>query len=245
VIVSWSDALIGLVPGALWLAYFWRKDAVEPEPKHALLRVFVLGCAAAWTVSTLRPRLEAALLPHEEGLALDLADAFLVTALGEELVKLAAVAVGALWHRQWNEPMDGIVYGAAAALGFASYENAVYLATSTAPGLILARAFTANLAHVAFTAGMAFAIGLGWICGRKVLFALGGLVYAVAFHGVYDLFLFSRPDWNALSLLGVLPLTLAILALAVRYSQARSPFHPDARAEGTVVPIPPAPGSAE
>jgi RsiW-degrading membrane proteinase PrsW (M82 family) len=222
-VFSLSDALLGLAPGCLWLWYFWRKDAWEPEPKLALVRVFVLGCVAGWVVSWLRPRLEQ-LLPAEEGLALELADAFLVTALGEELFKLVALALGALWHRQWNEPMDGIVYGAAAALGFASFENAVYVATSTESSLILVRAFTANLAHVAFTAGMAFTIGLGWLRGRALLFGFAGLVVAVAFHGLYDLFLFSIPEWNLLSLLGVLPVALAILGLKVRYSHERSPF---------------------
>lgn len=226
-LLTLRDVLIGFAPGLLWLVWFWRKDAFEPEPKLALARVFALGCAAAVGVVVLRPRLET-WLPAEEGLGLDLADAFLVTALTEELLKLAAFALGALWHREWDEPMDGIVYGTAAALGFASLENAVFLATSDSATLVLARAFTANLAHVAFTGGMAFFIGLGKLRGRAVSCWTVGIVLAVGLHGVYDLFLFSLAEWNALALLGVLPLSLALLGLKMRWAQARSPHRPAA-----------------
>ncbi len=224
-LLSWPDVLLGFAPGVLWLAYFWRKDVWEPEPKLALARVFLLGCAAAWVTTLLRPRLEV-LLPLEEGLTSDLADAFLVTALNEELLKLAAFALGALWLREWDEPMDGILYGTAAALGFASLENAVYLATSDSNSLVLVRAFTANLAHVAFTGGMGFCIGLGKLHGRAILAWTTGIAIAVVLHGVYDLFLFSLPEWNALSLLLVLPLSLALLGLKIRWSHARSPHRP-------------------
>ena len=30
-VFSFTDALIGLVPGLAWLWIFWRKDKVEPE----------------------------------------------------------------------------------------------------------------------------------------------------------------------------------------------------------------------
>ncbi len=222
-VFDWLDAIVGLAPGCLWMWYFWRKDVWEPEPKLALVRVFLLGAAAAWLVCVLRPRLESAWLPAEAGWRLDLADAFLVTALGEEFAKLAAFALGALWLSEWDEPMDGIVYGTAAALGFASLENAVYVATSESASIVLVRAFTANLGHVAFTAGMGFFVGLGKLRGRAPLFWTIGLAFAVLFHGLYDLFVFSRPDWNVISLLGVLPAALVLLGLKIRWSHARSP----------------------
>lgn len=219
---SAMNILLGAIPGLLWLAYFWRKDKLEREPLHILLRVFFLGACAAFAVAHLRPRLEFWLLPPDLGLAHDLADAFLVTAGGEECFKLLAFTLGALWHADWDEPMDGIVYGAAAGLGFASLENAYYLTNGGDSSLVVARAFTANLAHVLFSSGVGFAFGLAKLRG-KLSFAPIGIVGALFLHGVYDLFLFSHPEWSLISLLGVLPLGLGLLGLKMRWSQARSP----------------------
>ncbi len=226
--LSAADVLLGFLPGLLWLAYIWRKDDWEPEPRWLLLRVFLLGCAAALLIARLRPRIEL-ILPAEPGLAADLMDAFVVTALSEELVKVAAFALGILWHRECDEPLDGIIYGGAAALGFASLENAYFLAASGGTAVLVARAFTANLAHVAFTALACFCLVRAKLEGgwRRGVLALWGFAVAVVLHGTYDLFLESWPRFSFVSLLLLLPLALVVLGVSARWARARSPlFHP-------------------
>lgn len=218
-----ADIALAFAPGVSWLWYVRRKDVREPEPRLLVLFAFVLGCGAANIVGLLRPRIEAA-LGGGSGLGADLADAFLITALPEESLKLGAVALACLWSREWNEPMDGIVYGIAAGLGFASLENVYYLTAAGDPLLVVARAFTANLAHAAFTGGAAFFIGLARLGYRRgVPLALAGILGAILLHGLYDVFLFAIPRWNLVSLLLVLPLALVLLGLKIRWSQRR-PF---------------------
>jgi RsiW-degrading membrane proteinase PrsW (M82 family) len=215
---SVSDVLIAFAPAALWLWYVRREDVREPEPRLLVLFAFALGCGAAEAAGHLRPRLES-LLPKVSGLGGEMLDAFVATALPEESFKLLAVCLACCWSREWNEPMDGIVYGVAAGLGFASLENVYYLAASGDPTVVLLRAFTANLAHAAFTGGAAFCIGLARLGFRpRGLLAGAGIAVAVVLHGVYDLFLFSLPSWNALSLLFVLPLALVLLGLKARWA---------------------------
>src|SRR6185312_3008742 len=48
-------------------------------------------------------------------------------ALPEETVKILAIAAGSLRRRPSADRMDTVVYGAAAGLGFAAYENLAYL----------------------------------------------------------------------------------------------------------------------
>ena len=55
-VFSGADFVLGLVPGLLWLVFFWRKDVWKPEPRHALLRTFALGWGAAWLVTLVRQR---------------------------------------------------------------------------------------------------------------------------------------------------------------------------------------------
>ena len=180
------DWVLGLAPGLLWLAFFRRKDRNEPEPYGHLLLAFALGIASAFVVLWVRPRFEV-LLPHAPSVTRSALDSFAVTALVEEAIKLCAVLPLFFFAREWDEPLDGIVYGAAVALGFASVENAFYLASTGEMSIVLARAFTATLLHVSCTGGVAFVLGTARL--RRCTRAWAALAFAVvvAAHGTYDL----------------------------------------------------------
>ncbi len=219
---------LGFAPGFFWLWYLRHKDDLEPEPKLLVLRVFALGCLSTVPVLLLRGPLED-LLPLEAGSARNLADAFLLTAPLEESVKLAAFLIGVYWHRELDEPLDGVIYGTAAGLGFASVENVFYLVAFDSPGLVLVRGFTATLAHVATTGAMGFCFGMARFTnlGRKPGWWAAGILIAVGFHGAYDYFLFDAPELRWVSLAAVLPLMLVILSLKIRWARARSHrYHP-------------------
>jgi RsiW-degrading membrane proteinase PrsW (M82 family) len=218
---------LGALPGLLWLSWFWIKDRHEPESRAALLRVFILGGLAGLLIAYARPRLEW-LLPDQLGTRNDIVDAFVVTALAEEVAKLSAFLLGGLWLRRCDEPMDGIVYAACAALGFASVENAYYLASEGDPRLIFVRAFTSTLAHVVFLAPAGFFLArakLGWGRWRRELATLAVLL-AVLLHGSYDWILMHGEGYGRFGLGLFMALTIAGLGWLMRWSQRHSPFAP-------------------
>src|SRR6204780_4492539 len=45
----------------------------------------------------------------------------------EEIVKIMVIALVSVWRKLLTDPMDTVIYGAAAGLGFAAYENLAYL----------------------------------------------------------------------------------------------------------------------
>src|SRR5581483_8047753 len=45
----------------------------------------------------------------------------------EEAIKILVIAAVSAWRKPFTDPMDTVVYGAAAGLGFAAYENLAYL----------------------------------------------------------------------------------------------------------------------
>ena len=49
----------------------------------------------------------------------------------EESIKVSIIAAIALRARDFDEPMDGVVYGTAVGLGFAALENVLYVASNT------------------------------------------------------------------------------------------------------------------
>ena len=190
--------LLASAPGLLFLWLFWKRD-LDREPKLLVLKLFALGAVFAAPAYFLE-----GWLPGPTSRAYD---NFVRVGLVEEIAKLLPFLLFALRHREFKGPMDGIVYAVAVALGFATVENALY-ARSFGDDVILYRAFTSTLAHVAFSGlwGYAFGVGRG---------ALGAFGAATALHGAFDLLL-SPGAPHLLALLALLPAMLVLLYLAVR-----------------------------
>ncbi len=221
--------VLGFAPGIFWLWYFRHKDDLEPEPKSLLIKAFIVGAASAFLALLMRPSLEALLPVAGEWYGVVI-DAYGVTALFEELIKLTAFMAVAYIDRELDEPLDGIMYGVAVALGFASVENVIYLEATGNWIVVAQRSFTAVLAHVAFTGSLGYFYGAAKFSHglRKLGLMLAGIVVAVIPHGTYDYFLFTGGRQALLSLAVVLPLSLVMLGLKIRWHRARSQdYHPE------------------
>lgn len=221
----WLAIPLGVGPCLFWLWLVERHDDHEREPWWLIALALALGALSTYGVLWLRPWLDALFAPDVQAAV----DAFVVTAVGEELWKLAAL-VPLLCMRELDEPLDGIVYGAAVGLGFAGIENIYYAQQGGDVQLLLQRAFTATLQHGACTGCLGFCWAQGKLrrFGRGTFAWLGGgLLLAVLLHGSYDLFLDGDCARALVSLLVVLPTALLLFALKVRWARSRSShYHP-------------------
>jgi hypothetical protein len=87
----------------------------------------VLGAASISLLGAVRaPFARLVMAPDNPWLAQALHSVFGV-ALPEETVKIVVIAAVSARRRPFADPMDTVVYGAAAGLGFAAYENLAYL----------------------------------------------------------------------------------------------------------------------
>jgi RsiW-degrading membrane proteinase PrsW (M82 family) len=135
-------------------------------------------------------------------------------------------------HRETDEPLDGVVYGAAVALGFAAVENAVFADRAESVGLVVQRAFTATLLHVCCTASVGFALAVAKLSRRRGRrrwrWIAGGIGFAVGLHGLYDLVLAGDRALALVALLLLLPFGLVALAVKIQWARSRSAvFHPE------------------
>lgn len=111
------------------LLLLWLVIAADerPGPPAMVWAAFVLGAASVSLLGLTRAPFAPLLnVTEPPWLALILHSLFAIAA-PEELVKIAAIATVAAMRRKPADPMDAVVYGAAAGLGFAAYENLAYL----------------------------------------------------------------------------------------------------------------------
>lgn len=176
---------LAVFPSWLLVRYFHDRD-LYPEPPRVIWTTFALG--ALTTIPVLLVVYPAMLvLPRPEGDWLfAIQFAFLYAAVPEEFFKLLVLVGYSLRKRAFDEPMDGLVYGAVAAQGFAALENAMYaLASGTA--MAIARAFTAVPAHACMGIVMGYYAGRArFEPERRGALILGGYALAVLIHGLYD-----------------------------------------------------------
>jgi protease PrsW len=121
--------VIGTAAVAPALLILWLVVAAgeRPEPPAKVWSAFLLGAASISLLGIVRAPI-ASILPAPENpwLAQVLHSVFGV-ALPEETVKILVIVAVTAWRRPFADPMDTVVYGAAAGLGFAAYENLAYL----------------------------------------------------------------------------------------------------------------------
>ena len=118
-----STLLITIVPSLLILIYFFLSDKFK-EPKGTIALVFGLGvliCLPAGIINEFMNENFSNIFSEK------LLYSFLGPAWGEEILKFLILYTIVLKRNEFNEPMDGIVYGVVASLGFATYENYDYV----------------------------------------------------------------------------------------------------------------------
>lgn len=175
-----------IVPSILLLLYFRARD-VNREPTGVLLKVFGLGVLTvipvllvAWPLSLVGKGLA-------DPFALGAFGAFATAAIPEEFFKFVVVWFYASRHREFDEPMDGVVYGATASLGFATLENILYVG-SGGLGVAILRAFTAVPGHAFAGAIMGYYVGRARFTptGERGNLIFAALAIPTLLHGLYD-----------------------------------------------------------
>jgi RsiW-degrading membrane proteinase PrsW (M82 family) len=200
--------ICAIVPSLLLIWYFYKRD-LNPEPREVLIKTFLLGILIVLPVMIFvfplllfRPQLNHPMLAG-------LYCAFLCAAVPEEFFKFLVVTRYSARNPAFDEPMDGVVYGATASLGFATLENILYVAQG---GWIVAvaRALTAVPCHACLGAILGYYVGQArFKSGRKVSAWLG-LLIATVLHALYNFPLFAtRGLYKDLS--GQLGLVLGLL----------------------------------
>ena len=144
--------LLSLLPCILWLWYFSTRSRYKRPAVNVLAITFLLGALSTIPALALNLAGQSVFLEifGRTQLSHILVLLFVVGPI-EELIKLLVVFFYAYRRPEFDEPLDGVIYSATAALGFAAIENVVYLAQND-PMLVLLRGPLSNPGHALFSA---------------------------------------------------------------------------------------------
>ena len=175
---------------ALVLVWYFVKSDKYPEPVSMILKTFFYGILIVIPILFFAGLAEAFGGGIKGNMVLEpLFNAFALAAIPEEFFKFLVLSNICAKSPEFDEPMDGIVYGAVASLGFATLENILYV-SSGGLGVAIARAFTAVPGHASFGAIMGYYYAKSHFKGEKVGFTHKALLVPILLHGLYDFFLF-------------------------------------------------------
>lgn len=186
----------GVLPALLWLAFWLMEDRCEPEPKRYIVLTFAAGALTVFAALWLERYVMHNPLP---GLGILSGTSLLFAwALIEEVLKFGAAYLVALRSRAFDEPLDAVVYMITVALGFAAFENTLFLLTPLQDGDVLKTIITGDLRFIgatllhslsSATIGIALALAFYKRAAAKRLAALIGVILATFLHTVFNFFI--------------------------------------------------------
>jgi RsiW-degrading membrane proteinase PrsW (M82 family) len=185
-ITSVGLALVPIVPYGLIIIFM---DKNEIEPFWMMLLVFVWGATFAAAASLVFNTMSSQLVGKE-------ITATFLGPLVEEMSKTFIVVVLFIAvQKEFNNLLDGLVYGALAGLGFAMTENIFYYVECIAASgfkmglrLFLSRGITSGFVHPLFTAsaGAGLALSQNKTKVKKSAIISIGFVVAVVLHSLWN-----------------------------------------------------------
>lgn len=119
-----AGLFLAIVPTALWLVYFYQQDRLEPEPKTKIVAVFFLALILTDFIG-LRLIHEWFRFDDWSGVnwTTSLLASILIVGFTFEAIKYLAIRLTVWTTAEFDERMDGIVYGTVAGLGVATWLN--------------------------------------------------------------------------------------------------------------------------
>ncbi len=189
--MTWTLIISAIAPALAICGYVIHKDRFDKEPKWLMILAFCFGIFSVFPAA-----ISSVIGGHYFNISQNPINtaifAFLVVALSEEFAKYFFLRYIFFKRKEFNEPMDGIVYAVMIGMGFAAFENILYVAQGGV-GVALMRMVTAIPAHAIFAVIMGYYVGLAkFDLTHRAELMRKGLVYPILLHGAYDFFLLQR-----------------------------------------------------
>jgi len=187
--------IIAVIPGIALALLVYLTDRYDREPIGLLVKVFILGALSVIPAGIIESVLTSInIFPGLVGIVIT---AFIIAGLTEEFVKREVVLRTAFRSKAFDEKLDGIVYAAFAALGFATAENIMYVVFRFAanPYIGIYRGIFSVPAHMLFAVTMGYYLSLAKFSYTEYdyrMFLKKALTIPAVLHGVFNFILMAN-----------------------------------------------------
>ncbi len=217
----------GIIPALIWLWFWTREDHVNPEPRMRVLMAFVGGMVCV----IIAYPIQKFFIEYFGGIN---TSTIFSWALTEEFLKYIAVAIIALHTKDFDEPIDAMLYLITAALGFAALENTLFILNPLLAGEGFQSIITGNerfigatLLHVVCSGLIGFCVGMQFYASklRRMIWRIGGISLAITLHTLFNVFIIyenGRHTFLVFSLVWIFVLAILFLFEKIKTVKASS-----------------------
>jgi protease PrsW len=187
--------LLSAGPAFIWVWIFYKLDTLEPEPKGFILGIFLLGAVLANGIGI--PLINEFYNVNDWLYSADLIfkviGSILIIGVIQEYLKYAGVRFTVFLSSEFDERVDGIIYGAVIGLGYATMLNIHYIISmgGVNPSMAVIRITISCLAHASFSGISGYFLGRAKFENMPVWWLPSGVALASLLNGVTHVLLKS------------------------------------------------------
>lgn len=185
--------LVGIIPSLFWLWFWLREDKEDPEPVGLLAFCFIFGMVIVFIAIPIEQSIQNIIKVNELQI--------IGWASIEEILKFLAVVIILYKTKYIHKPIDWPIFLITVALGFAAFENILFLIKplsldQATVGLMTGqlRFLGSTLLHTVSSGMIGIALGLSFYMGKfkKKLYLFVGLISAIALHSGFNFFIMNN-----------------------------------------------------
>ncbi len=208
--------LAAIAPAIILVLYIYIKDRYQREPLSQILKGLLYGLISAFLAISIATAFQLiGLAPAEMNNVRDaFMTAFFSAAIPEESAKLLMLWLLVRRNPYFDEYVDGIVYAVAIGMGFAGFENILYVFQSGGNwiGTAWTRALLSVPGHYMFAVIMGYYYSyVHFHKGRNYFRMSMTLIAPVILHGLFDAFLMEGQVIKDETIAGLLVILFFVL----------------------------------
>ena len=217
-ILTLISVIIALIPPILWMGLFYKQDRLNPEPKGLVFKTLILG---ALVHKAIYVPIVSMILPSGntgfESIGNKMITTIILVAVIQESIKMLTVRYSIYPSKEFDEDIDGIIYGSALGLGFATMSSID--AILSAGGAMLTNAtvlvVVQTFSHASITGLSCYFLGVSKNAKFNILRLPTALLLSSSINAIIQFLLDAvvRKGFKVNYIIGLLP--AAIVALIV------------------------------
>jgi RsiW-degrading membrane proteinase PrsW (M82 family) len=183
---------VAIAPSLALFSYFYLRDQFAEEPSKLLFQSFIYGAVLTFPILFIQYVFEFEGVFHHPFI-----QKVLFSSIMEEFFKWLVLIIAVYRHVDFEDPYDGILYGASVSLGFATVENVLYLMEFGLETAFI-RAFLPVSSHALFGVVMGYYLGRAKFTksSNGPIWLTWAFASSVVLHLAYNTILYTNTSWS-------------------------------------------------